>query len=508
MQRILPATLVIVLLVFSCAAAAVPLRERPTRGDVANATQEILARALQQVREKNAAGASATFARAFSSDGFARLPERQRFLAWSMAAAAAAEARDYASSLDWSTRAIALSSTSATEDLWRLRLEAAYQLENYPDSARSLVAIARQWPKALQDLKAQAITRVLSKLDKDRAHADVQFDLLCSLFDAGWTSDGQQPGWKWLQLARMWLERGKPDRAAAVAVRIEYPPAIVALRVDKRYDAIPRADSTTFDVALATRKYVAAVDSDALAHPRRLEYSMELQYAFISAVQPERALHLADDFIAKVEGNDGKSLYDDFDDYYPWILDNRAAALWLLGRWDEAIAQARRAARRPEHGELNVSQALNLGGYYAMHGEADKALDAISDLGTLSPYGRMQRENILLLDAIQRQDRKKLDEHLDYMRLHKDDALSTYQYALLDADRLDAAARLLIDRLRDTDDRRDALLDMQHYADAPATPLMQVRRTRWRSVIARPEVQAALDLVGRIETFALYDMRG
>jgi hypothetical protein len=107
-----------------------------------------------------------------------------------------------------------------------------------------------------------------------------------------------------------------------------------------------------------------------------------------------------------------------------------------------------------------------------MRGEVDKALDAISDLRRLSPCGRLQREGISVIDAIQHHDGKKLDDHLDDMGLHKDDAPSTCQDALLDANRLDAAADLLIERLRDADERGNALtggVTYQYFLDGPAT---------------------------------------
>jgi hypothetical protein len=134
-----------------------------------------------------------------------------------------------------------------------------------------------------------------------------------------------------------------------------------------------------------------------------------------------------------------------------------------------------------------------------MHGETDKALDAISDVGVLSAYGRMQQERISAICAIQRHDDKELDVHLDYMRQHKIDALGTYEEVLLDANRIDAAAALLIERLHAADERSDALLSMQRYVGYPEPPFMQTRRERWRSVIARPDVQSALAGVGRIE---------
>lgn len=505
MQRNLLSALAVVLLAYSCIATASALRDRPVRSDAVDVTRQAIAHAAQQVHDKDATGAAATFAKAITSTGFEPLPEDERYRALTIAAAAASDAGDYKTALDWSTRACASPAAAGNADLWRIRLEAAYRLENYPDSARSLAMISLHWPKELETINVIAINRITSNLANDRAHADQQFEVLSSLFNAGWTSNGQQPSWRWLQLTRMWLDRGNLTNAAAVAARIDLPHAILALRVDKQYDKIPRAEATMFDIERAKPKYVAVAQEQARLHPKQLEYSMELQSALLETMLPERALRIADEIIAKIGDGDGRKMYDDFDEYYLWILNNRAEALWDLGRQDDAIEQMRRAARRPEHGELNVSQAINLSGYYAMRGDTDKALDAISDLGQLSPFGRMQREGISVISAVQRNDAKKLETLIDYMRAHKDDALSTYQNALIDANRLDAAADLLVERLRDANTRSDAMLAMQRYAEHPETPLIQTRRSRWRSVIARPDVQSVLARVGRIEQVALYE---
>src|SRR5258708_12052027 len=80
--------------------------------------------------------------------------------------------------------------------------------------------------------------------------------------------------------------------------------------------------------------------------------------------------------------------YDDINDNLIWILNNRAIALGGLGRRDEELELLIRAARRPEHGDPNVSQAINLGQFYCDLGRPKDALFAILDVEKTSPYGR------------------------------------------------------------------------------------------------------------------------
>lgn len=44
---------------------------------------------------------------------------------------------------------------------------------------------------------------------------------------------------------------------------------------------------------------------------------------------------------------------------------------------------------------------------------------------------------------------------------------------------------------------------MQTYLPEPATPRDLEMRTRWQSVLARPDVQAALAKVGRVESYGI-----
>lgn len=366
-----------------------------------------------------------------------------------------------------------------------------------------IATIARRWPESLDRINTPAINRVSSQLADDAALARNHLELLDSLFDAKWLNHGEQPAWMWLDLARLFLEQGDTVSATSVAARIDSPSTLVALRADKRFDKLSRNDPAAFDLKKAIAAYIAGAEERVRANPKRLEPLMQLQYAFRETPQPERALRIADEVIARTGDGKDKTIYEDFDEYYTWILDNRAAALWQLGRWDEALTQERRAARRPEGGQLNVSQALNLAGYYARLGRVDDALDAMSDLGELSPYGVMQREAIAAIGAMQRDNQAEVDAHLEYMRAHRTDALSTYQYALLDANRLDAARDLLVERLRNLAWRADALADIQVYADMPLPPLVRTREARMRAVIARPAIQTEVAKVGRIEQVPL-----
>ena len=150
---------------------------------------------------------------------------------------------------------------------------------------------------------------------------------------------------------------------------------------------------------------------------------------------------------------------------------------------------------------MNVSQLINLGGLYADLGLPDKAADTIVELGNMSPFGRMQLESVKLRIAVAKNDAAAIAASMDYQREHRADAIATWEDALLLCGKLDEAASLLIERLQKPAWRNAALVDMQHYADVTETPTEKLIHDRWNTVTARPDVQAAMQKVGRVERF-------
>jgi hypothetical protein len=81
---------------------------------------------------------------------------------------------------------------------------------------------------------------------------------------------------------------------------------------------------------------------------------------------------------------------------------------------------------------------------------------------------------------------------------------SPHGSALLKHGDLDAAAALLIQRLNAPDWRSGALVGLQHYAHSEQAPAMKTMDQRWNAVTSRPDVQATLAKVGRVERFDVF----
>ncbi|HET6554601.1 MAG TPA: hypothetical protein VFG49_13825 [Dyella sp.] len=493
----------VLLLAAACAAHASKSKPEtvttPATQDV-DAARENVRLAVIYARNGNMVSAKEALDRVMHVAQFERLPEKVRFSALVLAGGIAEDEEKPREAHDLLVRASAF----AESDLfvWSNRLITAYTIQDYRDSARCVITIARRWPDKLDTFHERAFIIVGRELDAS-ADQELQRDYLQALFDAGWKTSEGEPSEFWRRLASLWLRAGNTQKAVAAAARIQSARVVLAMRVDKQFDVLTRSNPGSYDVDRAVAREIEDAREQIKASPDRLAPVVRLQGLLLSVQHYDEVIALADDVQAKTRDGQGPSLYKDFDEKYIWLLDERSRALARLGRWDEAVRQWEVAARRPEQGGMNVSQIINLGQLYADLRRPREALDTVQELGNVSDYGRMQLEIVRLQAAIVQQDQVAIATHMDYMREHRNDAIATWQAALLQTGDMDGAATLLIERLGSEAWRSDALSEMQQYAPIQTTPMDAERMKRWRAVIARPDVQKALAKVGRVETFKL-----
>lgn len=472
----------------------------PQLAEEEETVRQAIRRAYYLIQANDLPGAAAIIDEATRSPAFANSPAEQRYAATFLAGAIASDRGETEAAHRWFV--LASEFKQADSEDWHRRLRAAYELKDYDDSARCVTQIAKRWPKTLVEIRAQAIFQIGLRLNEERKD-DAYRSMLESLFDAGWTGNDADPDSLWADLARLLLARDDVRKAKQAASQVHLPLEVVGLRADRRFDRVTRKDSEAFEITRAIDFTVKAAEAEVRASPGRLQPLMRLQSRLLQSAQFERAISIADDVIAKAAGGGGAKVYEDFDEYYAWILDQRAEALARLGRWDEALKQREKAARRPEAGQMNVSQVINLGELYNTLGRPQDALDTITEVGAMSPYGRMQLEMIRLDASLQRNDAQAVVNHLAFMREHRTDAVATWQTALIITDDLQGAANLLLERLKREDWRNQALVDIQDYMELPATPILSKRRAQWKALLARPEVRSAIESVGRVERYEI-----
>ena len=457
-----------------------------SRADPCCAERQDLESAVASLGINDFKAADETLRRVLGSPKFDTLESGKRHQALLLAGLAAFQLRDFPRAHGLLIRSSAMGEANGMD--WRFRLMAASARK---DAADSILAATTMF----------GLIREANKLPP----SDVRkLDLLEALYTANWKVQGRfEPSDLWSDLSLLLLARGRIDRAREVAARVTEPYALIGMRADDRFAAVTAAGFLPADIKKAALRMIDEAREAALASPRLLKPLHILTFYMLKSRQYQEVLAMTDDVLARAAAaSGGKAAYEDKSELI-WIMDHRARALQGRDRWDEAVDQLTRAARRPEEGDINVSQKINLAALLLDMGRPKEALAAISELGELAPYGRMQVESVHHQAGLELKDRKMADEAMRYLQEHMDDAPETYEVELVRAGDLDAAAARVIARLADPERRTQTLVELQEYEERPAPPAVLEQRARWRSVHARADVRAAVAKVGRIEHYDL-----
>jgi hypothetical protein len=284
--------------------------------------------------------------------------------------------------------------------------------------------------------------------------------------------------------------------------------ALVKFRVDRRFDAMLDHDAAELDIAAAAARRVERLRALAAERPRNLEVRMELGAALLATGQHVEVITLANETLAAISAAPADSPAFDDPDYAVWTLNNRAIAQRRMGRLSDAQADLLRGATMEEYGGANVSQALNLGQFLCQRGRPDQALAAIGNVGEMSGYGRMVQASIEHCIALQLQDTAAARRALAYLRKHREDSHEIWIWALVEADRMDEAASALVTALADPESRDEMLWAIQRYREPEPLPAFVAAQARWRALLARDDVLAAVARVGRIEQQPIFASGG
>lgn len=440
---------------------------------------------------------------------FAEVPALLQLQAFAIAGVTASEREDYLSAHEFMVLATAL--PDATSETWLLRAQFASTLEAWPDAASSIATIARRWPKAIATVDPPMITTAAFRANKDGKHRSEQLELLNALFAANFTLQlGLQPDPLWQELISDALDRNDLLRAREISKRVQNTETLVQMRIDRRFDALVKAEPKVFDITAALeyqRKLLAKAVAD---DPRSLTARVQYCYTLREAGRFGEVLALTNEVITRVAAAPANApAYDDISEKLEWIYSHKAVSLRAMGRWKEALAIMEKGRRDPELGIINASQAINLGGYYVAYGEPQKGLDALEGIDwahSLSPFGRMQLQYVRYSAYLDLGNTHEADNVFAYLREHRGDAEGTWQQVLVDAGDLDGAAALYISRLRDPEKRTAALGEAQDYKPLPRRAAQGRADARWEALLKRKDVAAAIDAVGRREKVPLYSV--
>jgi hypothetical protein len=435
---------------------------------------------------------------------FASLPADDRYRALQAAGRAEMALQRWPLAKGYIARAAAMPQATADDELALMTIGA--QLHDQPTVVAALTALARQWPEHVGDIDEDYLTstlRAAGGMPRATAVALLQA-LYAANFKLKWDIE---PSDSWRELTLVLLEQGRVAEAVEVSARITDPQILVDMRSDRRFDAVVAAHPERFDVAAAATRDIRALQAKDDAVDNSLRVKTLLMAALMRRQHAAAALAIADEATAEIsDTNYPERRYLDYLAEYGGLLSERAFALLDLGLWDEAVAQLTAAAREFEHDRDNVGAAIALAQVecdLARPKEARSVLDQVAS--GLSPYGTMQLEGVRLDVATQEGDAAQVKRSLSYLAAHRGDAALTYLSALIIANELDRAAQELRRQLADPATRQEALGVVQTYALEPATPRDLEMRARWQSVLARQDVQKAIEKVGRTDS---YDLEG
>ena len=447
-------------------------------------------------------GAQGELQDAVSSKRFDDLPAETRRralrLAWRIAIARGQRRQGY----PYIARAAAMEPANADDLL--AATTAAARLGYAADEASDLTRLVHQWPERLAGYNVDFVSRAVQ--DSTRLPRRAALPLLRALYAAHWKlKGGIEPSGAWRNLSLLLLEEGRRKEAIEVASHVTDPYALIAMRADRRFDAVVAANQAQFDVGQAAHQELSELETASDAAP----HSLVLQIDFIDALMHQQhyaaSLAAADSILASIQStNFPEKLYDDLSEEEPWFLESRSLALYRVGRWDEAVDQMKSASRLFENDQGNVSQLIDLGQMNCELGHPRAALAAIDTILTpASSFGLMQIARVRLEAAVQLGDSAQVKRSLEYLRIHRADSQETYEEALIAANDVDRAARILVARLADARDRGEALVSVQNYSPEPEGPMAVRFDERLRAIIARKDVQEAIKRVGRVERYDL-----
>lgn len=302
---------------------------------------------------------------------------------------------------------------------------------------------------------------------------------------------------------RLLLDRGEVARARERAAPITDPHTVLTMRVDRRFDALRSTPDfeRAFDLAAAVDRHIARTRRSIADNPRLLGPSLDLVQALRLQGKHQEALREVDAILARANTAEGPSLFEDHEDQLNWLLNERSYILYDLDRREEARSTFGQSIGAGEGGEWNVSQVINFASRLQAEGRSSEALEVLRTMGRASPYGDMWAATVRACAGEVLSNAQVRDEALTFLREHEDDNPAAFTRALLCVNDLDGAAAAYVRRLGNEEHRETALLALQIY-EPPAVVLSAQEadiERRQASVRDRPEVQAAVEAIGRIE---------
>lgn len=391
---------------------------------------------------------------------------------------------------------------------WLLRLSLSQQLKDQDAIATSLRTLAQRWPSSLDSYSGGNIRNLIAAMKTSNYPRAQIYELERALYASGWTPKSAATGLEqvWVDFAALSLANHQETEALNAARRVKDYTNLISMRADKRFDPLVRESPASFDVMSAMEFQIVRLREMAATDAAQIDPSNQLAFALAGQGKYEAALAVLDPVLARYRSEDRQpATFDDPEDIASTMA-IRAAILFSLKRFDEALVQDQRAIVHPYYGGQNGGALMSYAVHLTRLGRGGEALGLLSDLrhADFNQLGAMHLERIRFCGALDQGDAPGAAKAFEYLSAHRPDSESDYGEALLCKGDMDGAAASLIAQLADERSRAASLLGVQIFRlDQPLTPFdikVYERRSRLR---ARPDVQAAIAMVGRVNTYEL-----
>lgn len=296
-------------------------------------------------------------------------------------------------------------------------------------------------------------------------------------------------------------DRGRAADAAKAVAQADDPRVMMYIAADRRF-ANTWSASDRFDWIALEEADLTRARAGMAATPDRLSPVRHLMSSLRALARYDEAIQVGEAFRARLQ--DGEA-FQDREEQGDWILILLGHSYMDTGKVADAEAVFNEAIGTTEASEPSTDARINWAGRLldlARPKDVLKILDGI-DLDYVTPYGEawIQSQRACAQSDV---DAKAAAVTLDALRRTKEENPGALSQALICANRLDEAAELLIWRLNSPEHRSGALDPFWISKAPPVVPpwLTEFERRR-QALIARPDVRAALDKVGRPVTTPL-----
>lgn len=393
----------------------------------------------------------------------------------------------------------------ASESDWTGRLSTAITLADAGDAHTSLKRLSAFGAPAFEAFDGQTV-RHLSQLLRSLPERDAALAVGRQLEREEWNSAYafEDVSDVWLYHALILMERGREAEALRAVQRITRPEAIMAIQADRRFDGLVRATPALQDAEAAAVRALEAAKTYAAQNPRQLDGVLAVARALITLDRRAEALALLETTSLTLARSKPSAPAFDNAHLAHLVTSWTSAVLLDLGRTEEAAAIRVQAAR----GEGNPLFAVDAARGLLYAGRPKDAWQWIetAPLEPLGPADRMEVMQTRACAAAAADQPMPLRGALEYLRANEVWKPRAYTHALLCSGRMAEAEAALVRQLADPRTRLAALASVQRTA-APPSPsaYFTMLEERRRALAERPAVQAAIDKVGRRQTFRLVD---